>query len=345
MYTQTDKCNALSQHFVNSHNNFQHPINPTSASAVNQSIIKINASNNSNFNRFFTLEEVYATINTIKSKKAHGPDEIPNKIIKSLPKKAILTLTKIYNSCLRLSYFPKSWKIGKVIAIPKPKKLKSLPSSYRPISLLCSFSKIFEKLILARLTDFETEKNIIINQQFGFRPKHSTAHQILRLCEKITLNFNKNRTTGLLLIDLEKTFDTVWHQGLLHKLFKLHCPMYLIKIIQSFLTDRYSYVQIENAKSNQYPLPAGVPQGSVLSPALFNIFLNDIPKPKKCDIAIYADDTALIASTHNHNSAQLSTKLSNGFKRLNKYFEKWRISVNNQKKLLSKPRENALLGL
>lgn len=124
----------------------------------------------------------------------------------------------MYNDCLRLSYFPLQWKIGKVIAIPKPGKDPTIPKNYRPISLLSNMGKVFEKLILDKLKSFEEAEKLFIPSQFGFRNSHSTTHQVVRMAEKITMNYNLHRSTGVLALDVEKAFDTVWGDGLIHKI-------------------------------------------------------------------------------------------------------------------------------
>lgn len=172
---------------------------------------------------------------------------------------------------------------------------------------------------------------ILIPQQFGFRSKHSTTQQIIRITENISMSFNKNQATGMALLDLEKAFDSVWHKGLLFKMWRYKYPLYLIKRTSSFLSDRSSFVDINGNASELYPIPAGVPQGSLLSPHLFNIFINGIPKPKNSELAIYADDTALFTNFDSQDIDQLITNLENGLKKIKKYFTDWKIKINESK--------------
>ena len=234
-----------------------------------------------------SIKEIKKSIKSLKDKKSPGHEEISSRVLKNLPIEAIEFIQIIYNACLRTSYFPVTWKIGKVVAIPKPGKDHSLPGSYRPITLLPIVGKMFEKLILGRMLEFESENQILINQQFGFRSKHSTTQQVLRITETISLRFNENKSTAMTLLDIEKAFDSVWHDALSHKLFLYGFPLYQVKLIVSFLQDRVCFVTISGKNSEKYSVPAGVPQGSPLSPFLFNIFINDIPIPKHCKIAIY----------------------------------------------------------
>lgn len=120
-------------------------------------------------------------IKDLKTKKACGYDEVTNRVLKNLPKEGYLFLKILFNSCLRPGYFPKAWKLGKIVAIPKPGKEASLHTSYRPITLLPVLGKMLEKIILFRLQEIENELRIFIPQQCGFRAKHSTTHQIKRI--------------------------------------------------------------------------------------------------------------------------------------------------------------------
>jgi hypothetical protein len=179
--------------------------------------------------------------------------------------------------------------------------------------ILPVLGKILEKIILNKIRTFEEENNILHSQQFGFRQKHSTTHQILRIMESISLGFHQNCATGMVLLDIQKAFDSFWHNGILHKLYVLNLPIHLCKLIKSFLENRNFFVQLHNSKSKSYEIPAGVPQGSLLSPTLFNWFINDIPTPKNCKLALYADDTSLFSKTSSKNFSHLIKNLENGF--------------------------------
>uniref|UniRef100_A0A2S2QCP3 Putative RNA-directed DNA polymerase n=1 Tax=Sipha flava TaxID=143950 RepID=A0A2S2QCP3_9HEMI len=183
---------------------------------------------------------------------------------------------------LRLFHFPLIFKFSIVILIHKPGKPKHLQSSYRPISLLPVLAKLFEKMILKRIRPIINSKNIIPHTQFGFRSCHSTIHQIHRLTDKIQTSFeNKEYCPGVFL-DLAQALDRVWHDGLLYK-FKSFLPAPYYLIILSYLCDRTFAVRQGDSTSSYFPISAGVPQGSDLSPDLFNIYTSDIPKINKHD--------------------------------------------------------------
>ena len=273
--------------------------------------------------------EVANTIKNLKNNKAPGYDRIPNKVLKTLPKKHTVAFCNIINAMMRLQYFPKAWKEATIICLPKQGKPLNQASSYRPISLLSTLSKVAESIILRRLNKFVKESNILPNFQHGFRHHHSTSHQLLRVAEHIAVNLNMSRHTSMLLLDAKQAFDRVWHDGLIFKLIILNCPHYLIGLVQSFLSNRTFRVRIGKSLSNPQPITAGVPQGSKLSPTLFNIFSYDIPTSNKIMIAQYADDTALL-----YTAKQISfcSSVMNKFiPTLLDWYHKWGFNLNETK--------------
>ncbi|GFU76390.1 RNA-directed DNA polymerase from mobile element jockey [Trichonephila clavipes] len=177
----------------------------------------------------------------------------------------------------KMGYFPQLWKTASVIPILKPGKDPTLPDSFRPISLLPVLSKITEKIIQKRLCLHLNDNDILIPQQHGFRAGLSTSHQFLRVVEYIKSGFQDRKSTGAVFLDIQKAFDRVWHVGLLYKLIKIKTPPHLIKLINSFLNNRSFTVKVNNSHSSDRRIIAGTPQGSSISPILFNIYVNDIP--------------------------------------------------------------------
>jgi hypothetical protein len=281
----------------------------------------------------FSEGEVIVVLNNLKPRKAAGLDLIPNSVLKELSSlnSFVDILTKILNACLSLSYFPTSWKIAKIVAIPKSTPVSQNPSHFRPISLLPTIGKVFERLILTRLTSFEEDNNIIIKQQFGFKSSHSTSQQVLRITEKAALGFNRNKSLGLVLLDLRKAYDAVWHDGLLHKLIKFNYPRYLIKLISSFLSDRTAFVSLNKSNSFIFKILAGVPQGSVIAPHLFNVFINDIPIPNVGELALFADDTAYFVEAGFHDLKFIKSKLLSALSTFHSFFHDWKIALNDNK--------------
>lgn len=272
-------------------------------------------------------KEIWKHIRLLKARKSPGVDTIHNALLKNIPQRCVVLLTKIFNGCLVLGYFPEFWKTGKVIALKKPGKDDTIPSNYRPISLLPTLGKLLERSIRDRLNKCINHK--LKDEQFGFRSGHSTIQQLARVCEHIIHNINTNNSTGMFLLDIEKAFDTVWHDGLLHKLLDIGVHLDLAKIVQAYLHNRHFRVHIGDHTSDLYPIPAGVPQGSILGPTLFLIYLNDMPKQTRTHLACFADDTASYTTASDVDliidRLQLSIEL------LSEYFRKWKLKLNSSK--------------
>ncbi|GFW96309.1 RNA-directed DNA polymerase from mobile element jockey [Trichonephila clavipes] len=246
--------------------------------------------------------EIIQIIKKIKIKKCPGRDGITNKMIKKLTKLTIFKITNIVNNMLTLRYFPKSWKTAVVVPILKPGKNSALAESYRPISLLPVLSKLAEKIILARLNDYLEREKILIPEQHGFRPRLSTSHQLLRVVEFIKEGNNNDESTAAVFLDIQKAFDRVWHTGLLFKLITYKIPPPLIFLINSYISDRSFSVKINRTYSQLKKIRAGVAQGSILAPTLFNLYVNDIIKNTNTQLCLYADDTAILSRHRNLNN-------------------------------------------
>lgn len=330
-HSNLDKANAFAKAFLNCHKTSLNMLS-TNEKKVKKSIKKLSREKVVSPQReFFKADQLKDVIKSIKAKKAPGPDKISNSTIKAFPDPLLKFIVRLFNSCLKIAYFPTQWKKGKIIAIPKAGKDQSVATNFRPISLLSTIGKLFEKLILEKLTNFEDIKKIFIPQQCGFRNKHSTIHQVLRITEKATINFSKHKSTGLVLLDIEKAFDSVWHDALIHKLLVLKFPLFLVKIIQSYLADRIAFVDVQGNASQCFAIPAGVPQGSLLAPFLFNIFINDIKTPKNSELAIYADDTGIMCEATWKNAKSIKRNLEAAFNKVQKFFSSWKIKINSSK--------------
>jgi hypothetical protein len=208
----------------------------------------------------------------LKLRKACGIDDIPNECLRHLPRRPLVHLTHLINHCLRLSHFPNPWKEAKLITSPKSDKDPKLPQNLRPISLLSTTGKLFEKVILKLLQKHIEEKCLFNASQFGSRARHSTTLQCMRLTDHVTLNFNNKMSTTAVFLDIEKAFDTTWHSGLLYKLSILEFSTSLIKLLGSFLSKRKFRVSAEGEMSTPREMQAGVLQDSVLSPTLQYVY-------------------------------------------------------------------------
>jgi exonuclease III len=325
--SDAEKCEVFADFFENAFSP-----NPTDNFQIEQEVSNLLESTVSSAELpipYISLSEIRNVLNSLPLKKAPGHDLVTNLILKNLTPKAHHLLKTIFNACLHIGYFPVVWKHAEVIVIHKPNKPVKSPSSYRPISLLPTLSKVFEKLIQKRLNRFIEEAHIIPPHQFGFRHKHSTTQQLARLSQTIVQGFEDKKHSAALFLDVAQAFDKVWHKGLLYKLFSIGLPNYLRSIISSFLENRTFSVKINCTRSSARRIRAGVPQGSILGPILFNIYMCDLPIPLRSTLALFADDTALISQDRNINSAidvlQTETNL------LLNWFSDWKIALNPQK--------------
>lgn len=273
--------------------------------------------------------EITAYIKKIKIKKAPGYDGVTNKMTKNFTPNVISILTHILNAMLILTYFPNKWKTATIIPIKKPGKNGKLPVSYRPISLLPILGKLGEIIIRNRLINYLEANNIMIPHQFGFTKQLSTTHQLLRVTEYIAEGLSKRLHTGAMFLDIAKAFDKVWINGLLYKLFKFQVPDYIIHLIHSYLDQRSFAVKVRDKLSTVRKTLAGTPQGSVLGPTLFNLFMNDIPIDPKTCLALFADDTAILC--RGNSTVRIRYALQNHINQIEEWLDRWKVDINVSK--------------
>ena len=208
-----------------------------------------------------------------------------------------LVLTKLFNRSLRSSTFPNIWKSGKVSALFISGD-RSDPNNYRPITILPTVSKILEKAVHSQVYSYLEENQISTPKQFGFRPKLSTEIALAHFTDTILGNMDK----GAVFLDLSKAFDTVNHTRLFDKLQSTGFSSHTVKWFQSYLTNRKQVTAIVNQTPSSKPLPIGVPQGSVLGPLLFLVYVNNLPlHVSHCEMSLYADDTVIYYSSNCEN--------------------------------------------
>ena len=236
---------------------------------------------------------VKKVIANLDSSKATGPDCIPVVVLKNFEPELSYILAKLFNKCLKESCFPDCWKVSSVLPVFKNVGEKSTAKNYRPVSLLSVVSKVFEKLVNNRIVDHLEKCGPFSGFQYGFRSSRSTADILTVVSDRIARAFNRSGATRAVALDLSKAFNKVWHVGLLHKLKSYGISGQIFGLISSFLSNRRLRVVLDEKSSQEYPVNAGVPQGSIPGPTLFLLYINDLPDDFICNIAIYADDTTL----------------------------------------------------
>ncbi len=281
----------------------------------------------------FTTAEVKQTLDTTK-KKAPGDTNIGHQILKNLPHETIVAITYLYNTQIATGYFPKHFKTATAVMIPKPGKNHTDPQNYRPISLLEVLGKSFERLYNKRLRQHLEDEELLSYKQFGFRANHSTQSALNLIANYLHMN-NKTKTyrTALITKDVQKAFDTVWHDGLRYKICSnFNLPIKSQKLLCNFLYERKMRIRFKDSLSDHFTLNAGVPQGSVLSPTLYIMYTNDLPDPIYTDSLTvqYADDvTQLIRQVGNVDD--LTRKADRELKQVTHWELKWRIQTNAAK--------------
>lgn len=239
------------------------------------------------------LESQVLTIIDANKKVSTGSDNIPVILLQWASHLIAKLLANIFNGLVELGVYPDDLKIAKVTPLHKNGD-KSDVDNFRPISVLTQINKVFEKLIHVRLMDFINQHKILKNYQFGFRKGHNTAHGINHLNEQILKNLEKKKVCAMLFIDLKSAFDTVDPTILIKKLDHYGIRGNVLSLLASYLSGRKQYIKSGDIESSLLPLLCGVPQGSVLGPLLFILYINDISNNSSFERSLYADDAAML---------------------------------------------------
>lgn len=274
------------------------------------------------------VHELRAALKLCKSRSAAGPDGIGYSVLKRVPDETLAELASLYSLCLCTGYFPVRWKLAHGVMLAKSGKDLKDVRSYRPISLLNTTGKLFERIVARRLQTHFVETNFFNVWQQAYQPGKEAAEILYRLGEEIRTATASGKTTTVVSLDVEKAFDSVWHDGLRAKLSSLELPAKLVRLLSSFLTDRTVRVRIGSALSDPVRLEAGTPQGSVLSPLLYLIYVNDLPVDpyRQCRAGQFADDMNLWTSDKKASTTRV--RLQRQLTLIEAWCSKWRIKLN-----------------
>lgn len=288
-----------------------------------------NKISNSLFLKPIKTEELEQVTHSLKNSNSKGYDNLSVNIIKQCISQLSKPLCFIFNKSIEVGIVPNQLKIAKIIPVYKSED-KKLVSNYRPISILPVFSKILERLIYNRLIHFLEQNNILSDNQYGFRKKISSSMALIDLIEKISSSMENNDYTLGIFLDLSKAFDTVNHDILLSKLHSYGIRGVPHDWFRNYLSNRSQYVSINNSKSDNLLIKCGVPQGSILGPLLFLLYINDLDFISKIiTLIMFADDTNIFISGHNLES--LSLIANTELKKLGHWFSANLLSLNIKK--------------
>ena len=273
-------------------------------------------------------EDVFDQIRALSINKAIGPDNISPRLLKEAGRSIVPSLTALFNLSLQKCVMPKIWKRANVVPIHK-KDEKHLLSNYRPISLLSIVSKIFEKVVFKYLYNFIHSNNLLSKHQSGFIPGDSTVNQLAYLYHTFCEALDDKKDVRIVFCDVSKAFDRVWHKGLIYKLQKLGIHGSLLSWLRNYLSDRSQRVVIRGQTSAWGSVNAGVPQGSVLGPLLFLVYINDLTEAVDCDIKLFTDDSTLYITVDDHEVG--ADILNRNLTKIKEWANVWLVNFNPQK--------------
>ena len=271
-----------------------------------------------------TPDAVRDKLKGLNPNKAQGPDLIPPRVLKELANELSLPLSILFNKTMEKGSIPSDWKRAEVVPIFK-KGTKTDPSNYRPVSLTCVCCKILESIVRDTIVNHMNDNNLYTEQQHGFRKHRSCMTQLLEVMEDLTQMLDDRHDIDIVYLDFRKAFDTVPHKRLICKLKGYGITGKLLEWIEDFLKNRSQKVRIGREYSTDARVLSGIPQGSILGPVLFTVFINDLPDSLKSLCKIFVDDTKL------YNSSKHSDDLQSDIDSLQAWTEKWLLFFNETK--------------
>ena len=273
----------------------------------------------------FSNNDFEKIIQNFVPNKPHGHDKISIRMIKICGKSICKPLQIIFSQCIDTGSFPLEWKKANVVPVHK-KGDKQCLKNYRPVSLLPVCGKIFERLIFNEMFGFLIENNLISSNQSGFKPGDSCINQLLSITHEIYKSFDDGFEVRGVFLDISKAFDKVWHKGIIFKLQQNGISGKLLCVLSDFLKDRKQRVILNGQFSSWTSVNAGVPQGSILGPLLFLIYINDLADGLSPNAKLFADDTSLFSVIHDVDAS--ANELNNDLYQINKWAFQWKMSFN-----------------
>jgi hypothetical protein len=340
----SDVSNFLNSHFINT---VQHLLDNSSSSLVDTVGRECVDSNMVLLRTKFQCtpvdeKEIINIVRNFKNKASSGYDEIPIKLIKFAINPLLKPLVHLINSSFVSGIFPSELKISKIVPVHK-KGNNSDPNNYRPVSLLPSISKIFEKAMYNRVVSFLEENNLFDSEQHGFRKGKSCVSALVEFTESVINSIDNGERPVGIFMDLSKAFDSISHKTLLQKLGSLGISGVSLNWFESYLSNRLQYVEIPSVdknnivkiRSNKLKVLHGVPQGSILGPLLFLCYLQGLPlilnniNNSKSELILYADDSNLIVSSKNQDEVEVISNIQLSL--IKDYFDKNSLFLNTNK--------------
>lgn len=274
-----------------------------------------------------STEGVLKLLNDLKTHKAAGPDGIPARVLKACSNSIAPILQKLFQKSISTGSLPTDWLNANISPIYK-KNDRSAPSNYRPVSLTSIICKLLEHIIHSHIMKHFEEFDILANEQHGFRKGRSCETQLSALVDDLQQILDKRSQADLIIMDFSKAFDTVPHQRLLAKLHHVGIRNNILPWINNFLTKRHQRVVVDGESSQQSPVESGVPQGTVLGPLLFLVFINDLPSNLSSLIRLFADDCILYREIKNKDDSEA---LQADINRLCAWESTWQMGFNHAK--------------
>jgi hypothetical protein len=275
----------------------------------------------------FDTAKVLKVISKLNVNKATGPDNISNLILKNTATSLTEPLTKIFNISMRSGIFPEDWKLAHLSPIPKISNPKS-KTNFRPISLLSCMSKVMERIIFEEMYQYFMDNNLLIIENSGFKKGDGTVNQLIHIVHNIYKGIDQKHDICMIFLDISKAFDRVYHDGLIFKLKQLGIEGKLLEWLKSYITSRKQKVVLNGQSSGIKTINAGVPQGSILAPLLFLVFVNDITRNINSKIYLYADDTSIQREIVGPQDFET---INNDLQTLSNWASQWRVQFNANK--------------